>query len=109
VRVRPDFALYDLISQRQYIFNFYAISQLPNTMHIDLHHNETVFGYANASTVYYRHYMLERNATYNLTVIPIIGNPAVYIKVDNIVNFPRSSNIDSFDIKLDKSGKAVEN
>lgn len=28
LRARPDFALYDLISQRQYIFNMYAISQV---------------------------------------------------------------------------------
>jgi len=30
LRARPDFALYDLISERQYIFNFYAIGQLPS-------------------------------------------------------------------------------
>jgi hypothetical protein len=30
IRVRPDFALYDLISKRQYIFNFFAFSQLPD-------------------------------------------------------------------------------
>jgi hypothetical protein len=32
LRVRPDFALYDLISQKQYMFNFYAFTQLPSTV-----------------------------------------------------------------------------
>jgi len=30
VRLRPDFKLYDLISQRQYIYNMYAFSQAPS-------------------------------------------------------------------------------
>lgn len=29
IRVRPDFAMQDLISKRQYIFTFFAFSQLP--------------------------------------------------------------------------------
>jgi hypothetical protein len=29
IRLRPDFALYDLMSQREYIFNMYAFSQPP--------------------------------------------------------------------------------
>lgn len=31
VRARPDFALYDLISSREYIFNFIAFSQVWTT------------------------------------------------------------------------------
>ena len=31
IRVRPDFALYDLISTKSYLFNFYAFTQLPST------------------------------------------------------------------------------
>lgn len=29
VRLRPDFALYDLISERRYIYDMYAFSQTP--------------------------------------------------------------------------------
>lgn len=41
------------------------------------------FGYANSSSVFYRHFILENNATYNFSVIPIIGNPAILLKLSN--------------------------
>ena len=31
IRLRPDFALYDLISDRQYIYNMYAFSMAPSS------------------------------------------------------------------------------
>ena len=30
IRLRPDFALFDLVSERQYIYNMYGFSQTPS-------------------------------------------------------------------------------
>lgn len=54
IRLRPDFALYDLLSARQYIYNMFAFSQTPATWdnqkelafeNIEL--GETYIGFAN--------------------------------------------------------------
>lgn len=58
--------------------------------------------------MFYRHFIAEKNATYNVTLTPIIGNPALLIKVDNVPIFPTSLDVDSWDIKLDKGGETVE-
>ena len=36
IRVRPDFAMYDLISDRQYIYNFFALT-MPDQEFIDIY------------------------------------------------------------------------
>ena len=50
IRTRPEFAMYDLISKREYIFNFYAFSLMQTRrdsgLFIDLHVNESQMGYA---------------------------------------------------------------
>lgn len=83
MRVRPDYALYDLISQKQYIFNFYAFSQQQNNTWIDLQCNENITGFANQSTTFYRHYNLQYDATYIFTVTPVIGNPTLLLAVSD--------------------------
>ena len=84
IRIRPDFGMQDLISDRQYIFNFLAFTQVQNDRFIDLQLNEVKFGYANTSNVFYRHFIVENNATYNFSVIPIIGNPAILLKLSSV-------------------------
>ena len=102
LRARPDFALYDLISQRQYIFNMYAISQIQNTSYIDLHPNLEIISYAaNSSSVFYRHFLIDRYALYNITVVPTIGNPALLLKISDTPILPKSINVDTWDIKQD--------
>jgi hypothetical protein len=61
-------------------------------------------GYANQSNVYYRHFIVENNATYNFTVIPIIGNPAILLKLSNVEVYPDSEDTWSWDYKTDNSG-----
>ena len=109
LRVRPDFALYDLISSRQYIFNFYAMSQVQPTKFSDLSPNTAILGYANATaSAYYRHYVLATNDSYVFTVIPIVGNPALLMKLSSSEVYPKSSDADSWDKKSDNSGTSSE-
>jgi len=55
VRLRPDFALYDLLSARQYIYNMFAFSQTPATWETkelayeNMELGETYVGFANQS------------------------------------------------------------
>jgi len=55
IRLRPDFALYDLLSARQYIFNMFAFSQPPATWegkelgYENMELGETYVGFANQS------------------------------------------------------------
>lgn len=71
IRVRPDFALYDLISTKQYLFNFYAFSQLPTNQFQDLQHNEKMMGYANGTQQFYRYLILNKTNTIVVTVSPL--------------------------------------
>lgn len=86
--VRPNFALYDLISQRQYIFYFFAFSQVltteDNGLVVDLYCGQTIYGYTNSSSVFYRHFMIDNNSTLNITVNPISGSiPRLVITTAN--------------------------
>lgn len=66
------------------------------------------FGYSNGTRSYYRHYILENDATYNFSVIPIIGNPALLLKLSNDPIFPRSADVLSWDFKSDNIDKQRE-
>jgi hypothetical protein len=95
IRARPDFALYDLISQRQYIFNFLGFSQRgtsrENGRFTEIHCGETpIYGYANASSNFYRHYLIDKNATVSVKLTPLIGNPTLVILVSNDPSYPDS-------------------
>lgn len=70
--------------------------------------NELKFGYANTSSVFYRHFIVENNATYKFSVIPIIGNPAILLKLSNVEVQPRTADTWSWDYKTDNSGLATD-
>lgn len=70
--------------------------------------NELRLGYANASSVFYKHFIVENSATYNFSVIPIIGNPAILLKLSNIPVMPRSEDVTSWDYKSDNDGKITD-
>lgn len=92
IRLRPDFALYDLMSEREYIFNMYAFSQPPanggevrNGFQL-LELGVSQIGYSNQS--YYQDYkylIADMTATFNLTLkrIPGEGDPIFFIKLMN--------------------------
>jgi len=107
IRCRPDFALYDLISERQYIYNFYAISQ-PTAEFIDLQSNNLTGGFANNTHVFYRHYITGREATITVTVTPIVGNPDVYVTLNNEESMPRSDDSQSYQFWSANSGLDTE-
>jgi hypothetical protein len=90
IRLRPDFALYDLISERSYRFNMYAASMTPATYNTKEIAYETlelgvpVFGYANNSRYQdYRYFQMNMQATYDITCkrLPGKGSPKFYLKV----------------------------
>ena len=101
IRTRPDFALYDLISKREYIFNFVAFAQAfsgPNSNRvIDLQIGDSQYGFANSSSNFYRHFLIDKNSTLNVTIEPLIGNPVILVKFSNVPEFPVSSNASSYD------------
>jgi hypothetical protein len=105
IRVRPDFALYDLISKREYIFKFIAFSQI-NTgpeagKFIDLHCGDMQIGYANGSSNFYRHYLIDKNSTVNITVDALQGNPILLVKFSSTPAFPVSSDPSSYELRQD--------
>lgn len=76
---------------------------------MDIQLNELKLGYGNLSrSVYYRHFIVENNATYNFSVIPIIGNPAILLKLSNVPVYPVSSDVTSWDYKTDNPGLATD-
>lgn len=58
--------------------------------------------------MFYRHFILENNATYNISVIPIIGDPAVLMKLSSVPVFPVSSDVTSWDYKTDNGAKVTD-
>jgi hypothetical protein len=70
--------------------------------------NERSLGYANASSVFYKHFIIENTATYNFSVIPIIGDPAILLKLSNSPIFPVSADVQSWDYKTDNEGKVTD-
>jgi hypothetical protein len=47
-----------------------------------------MLGFANASGNFYRHYLIDTNATLNLTVKVIMGNPVVVMKMSKTPAYP---------------------
>lgn len=94
IRLRPDFALYDLISKREYIFKMYAFSMTPAADDADSKkpvHYETLelgtdyLGFGNNSRYQdYRYFQVDiATAEYEigLTRIPGMGRPLFYVKI----------------------------
>jgi hypothetical protein len=74
--------------------------------YIDLHPNEkAILGHANGTSVNYRHYIIDRNGTFNFTVIPVIGNPALLVKVSDVPVKPKSLDVNTWDFKKDNPEK----
>ncbi len=97
VRVVPNFALYDLLSSKQFIFYYYAFAQPQNTSLIDLQINDKVMGYANGGHMYYRHFLENPNATYVFTVNPLYGTPTLMIGISSTLPmYPTTGNYSSF-------------
>jgi hypothetical protein len=65
-------------------------------------------GYANVTSAYYRHFILDNTGTYNFSVIPIIGNPSLLIKLSDFDIYPTSSDVQSWDYKSDNPDEEME-
>jgi hypothetical protein len=57
------------------------------------------YGFSNASTNFYRHLLIDKNSTLNITIEPIIGNPVILVKFSNVPEYPISSNATSYDLR----------
>jgi len=47
--------------------------------------------------MFYKNFMLVNNATYNFSVIPIIGTPTLLVKLSNTPVYPISADVLSWD------------
>ena len=90
IRLRPDFGLYDLISERRYIYDMYAFSQTPAGaggrvrawQNMEL--GEGYLGFSNNTSYQdYRYMQLDSKATYEINVVrvPYMGSPIFYVRV----------------------------
>ena len=61
-----------------------------NGKFVDLYCNETYYGFANGSSVFYRHFLIDSISTLNITVTPIIGAPDLVISTSNGPAWPSS-------------------
>ena len=102
IRVRPDFSLYDFLSDRRYIYNMYAFSQPPASDDDELRAYETMelsheyLGYVNQSRVQdYRYFQIDMAAVYDIKLkrLPLQGKPRFYIKImDDDKGYPPRKN-----------------
>jgi hypothetical protein len=93
IRVRPDFELADLLSRRQYIYDFYAFSMAPAVIGNNvsrgfdtLELGQEVLGISNSSIFQeYRYFIMNEAATFhvNLTRVPNQGDPIFYVHTSN--------------------------
>lgn len=70
--------------------------------------SEQQLGFANSSAVFYRHFVIDRNTAYNLTVTPVRGNPVILIKVSNSLSYPFSADPSTYDVRVDSSETGPE-
>ena len=90
LRALPDFALYDLISSRQFIFNLFSFSMAPasdqsySNGYDILELDQEKLGFTNGSLYQDYHYYQQTNdATYDITLrrLPGMGKPVFFIKI----------------------------
>jgi hypothetical protein len=92
IRLRPDYALYDLLSSREYIYNMYAFSQPPvngSSLYSKygwqtLELGKNVLGYANNSNYQdYRYLLVDMKAKFHITLqrLPGQGKPIFFVKM----------------------------
>jgi hypothetical protein len=91
IRLRPDYALYDLISSREYMYNMYAFSQPPRngsllsrggweTLELGKNH----VGYTNNSDYQdYRYFLVDMKSVLQITLqrLPNQGKPIFFVKM----------------------------
>lgn len=58
-------------------------------------------GFANMTTSYYKYVLINSTYTYTVTVTPIIGNPALFIKLSNTPAYPVANDIQTYNFKAD--------
>ena len=98
IRLRPDFALSALITDRRYIYNMYAFSQAPAA---NFDEREAEFetlelgveqlGFVNGTRFQdYRYFQVDMDAIYKITVrrLPGRGEPLFYIKIMDADGWP---------------------
>jgi hypothetical protein len=99
----PDYTVASLISTSEYAYNFYSFSVKPWSYFEDLQLSEMIYGYANRSSNYYRHMMIDlgQDKEYTITVNPHQGDPDLYIMVSSSDRQPSST---MFDYQSEESG-----
>lgn len=103
-RLRPDFALADMIADRQYIFNMYAFSMAPQSTETSgaigydtLELGVETIGFTNATKYQdYRYFIMDnQRASFNISLkrLPGYGNPIFYVSAidSNSVSAPRET------------------
>jgi len=114
VRLRPDFALYDLLSARQYIYNMFTFSMTPASTggkqlaYENMELGETYVGFTNGSLYQdYRFLQMDMRATYNIRLkrIPGQGNPQFYVALGD-EGYVRNGRVD--DVDAPRAGSAFE-
>lgn len=90
LRLRPDFAVYDLLADRPYVFVMNAFSMAPTSSseasygYDTLNLGEEVIGYVNKTHYQdYRFFQLDMAATYNISLqrVPGMGVPKFLVKI----------------------------
>jgi hypothetical protein len=81
-RVRPDFHLYDLVSDRESIYDFYAFRQRTDLDYIPLQLNEPIMGYAEpGQNTYYRYFIVSATGNYSISLDAKSGSPELLVRV----------------------------
>mmetsp|Transcript_33946 Transcript_33946/g.25026 ORF Transcript_33946/g.25026 Transcript_33946/m.25026 type:complete len:131 (-) Transcript_33946:451-843(-) len=83
LRIVPKFALYDTLTNKQFIVDSYGFSVHPEGTFADLYLFEPQLGFANNSHAYYRHYLGFPNSTYTITVISMEGQPTLLVGINS--------------------------
>lgn len=114
IRVRPDFELADLLSQRQYVYDFYGFSMAPavigNNLSIGfdtLPLGKWVLGISNSSVFQeYRYLIMKSSANYNITLkrVPGQGDPEFYLHTSNTEDLSVGARARKFYKSVDVAG-----
>ena len=67
-------------------------------------------GYANSSSVFFRHFLIDKNSTLNVTVSTLIGSPILLINLANNPMNPVSTDPTTYDVsvtQVDSNGNLV--
>lgn len=65
-------------------------------------------GYANNTSMFYRYIIMNKTDTVVITVSPIQGNPRLLVKITDNNTFANSSDVYSYDYKMDNPGLQQE-